>query len=46
MYGKASTFSAAVELQKKVRAEFKDAFVVVMKGNKKLPPSEASRYLK
>ena len=46
MYGKASTFSAAVELQKKVRVEFKDAFVVVMKGNKKLPPSEASRFLK
>lgn len=46
MYGKATTFSAAVELQKKVRSEFKDAFVVVMKGNKKLPPSEASRYLK
>lgn len=46
MYGKASTFSEAVELQKKVRKEFADAFVVVMRGNKKLPPSEASPYLK
>ncbi|MCQ2218416.1 MAG: N-acetylmuramoyl-L-alanine amidase [Paludibacteraceae bacterium] len=46
MYGKATSFSEAIELQKRVRKDFKDAFVVVMKGNKKLPPSEASRYLK
>lgn len=46
MYGKVSTFSEAVELQRRVRREFKDAFVVVMRGKDKLPAAEASQYLK
>ncbi|MCK9155583.1 MAG: N-acetylmuramoyl-L-alanine amidase [Paludibacteraceae bacterium] len=46
MYGKTTSFLEALDLQKKVREDFSDAFVVVLKDNKKLPPSEAFQYLK
>ncbi|MCB9017795.1 MAG: N-acetylmuramoyl-L-alanine amidase [Paludibacteraceae bacterium] len=46
MYGKTTSFLEALDIQKKVRNDFSDAFMVVLKENKKLPPSEASLYMK
>lgn len=45
-YGKIKTYAEAVEVQKRVRKDFPDAFMVVFKDGKKLSSQEASKYMK
>ena len=46
MYGEAASYDDVLKLKKEVQKHFKDAFVVVFKDDKKLPPIQAKTYLK
>lgn len=46
MYGETATYAEILQVRKEVQKNFKDAFIVVFKDGKKLPPIQARTYLK
>ena len=46
MYGETATYAEILQVRKEVQKNFKDAFIVVFKDGKKMPPIQAKAYLK
>jgi len=46
MYGDKCSYAEILSVRKEAQKEFKDAFIVVFKDGKKLPPAEARKYFK
>jgi N-acetylmuramoyl-L-alanine amidase len=45
-YGDVATYAEALKIKREAEKQFKDAFIVVFKNGKKLPPLEARKYFK